>query len=363
MSDVLKGVRVLDFGRYLAGPFCAALLGDLGADVIRIDKVGGSEDRQYAPITPDGTGSMFMQVNRNKRSLTLDPSTSGGKDVLRRLVATADVVVANMPPQTLTALGLDYASLCAIKPEIILTSASAFGSGGPNSERIGFDGIGQAISGAIYGTGFAERPVKPNVPYVDFGTALACAFGTLAALMDLRRTGKGQQVEGSLLATAYTFLSGILIEEAVTGPDRARTGSRNQFAGPSDVFETKDGWIIVQVISDPMFRRWARLVGKPQLIDAPRFASDPKRGQNGEELSGYMAEWCAERTTAEAIAALEQAKIPAGPVNSPRQALADPHVQAIGLLREMNYPGLDRAIPVIDTPVRLSRQEPKIAPS
>jgi crotonobetainyl-CoA:carnitine CoA-transferase CaiB-like acyl-CoA transferase len=360
MADILKGTRVLDFGRYLAGPYCAAMLADLGADVIRIDKIGGSEDRQYTPVTPDGTGVMFFQVNRNKRSITLDPTTPEGKEVVKRLVATADVVVANMPPQTLKSLGLDYETLCATKPDIILTSVSAFGSGGPYSERVGFDGIGQAVAGVIYGTGFPDSPVKPNVPFVDYGTAMACAFGTLAALLDKAKTGKGQQVEGALMSTAYTFLAGILMEEAVTGVDRKRTGSRNQYAGPSDVFATKDGWIITQVISNPLFKRWCKLVGKPELFDDPRFANDQLRGDNGEELSRHMSEWCAKHTTDEAIAALEAGKIPAGRVNSPREALQDPHARAIGIMREVSYPDFDKSIPVMDLPVRLSRQRADI---
>jgi len=356
MGDVLKGVRVLDFGRYLAGPYCAALLADMGADVIRVDKVGGSEDRQYAPLTPDGTGGMFLQVNRNKRSITLDPTSEAGREVVKRLVQTADVVVANMPPKTLVSLGLDYATLSAIKPDIILTTASAFGTGGPNSDRIGFDGIGQATAGAIYMTGFPDQPVKPNVPFVDFGTGAYCAFGTMAALMDKAKTGKGQVVEGSLMATAYTYLSGILIDEAVAGSNRPRAGSRNYFAGPSDVFATKDGWIISQVISNPLFKRWCKVMGTPELADDPRFADDQLRGDNGIDLSKIMGEWCASRTTDQAIAELEAAKIPAARVNSPKQAMEDPHVAAIGLLRPIDYPGMDKPVPIMDTAVRLSRQ-------
>ena len=150
MSKVLKGVKVLDFGRYIAGPFCGTLLGDLGADVIRIEKVDGSEDRFLSPITEDGDGALFMQLARNKRSLTLNPMKPEGREVVKRLVATADVVVANLPPDTLETMGLDYSSLRAIKPDIILTMISAFGRGGPYSNRVGFDGIGQAMSGNMY---------------------------------------------------------------------------------------------------------------------------------------------------------------------------------------------------------------------
>src|SRR5579871_5732140 len=145
-QGILQGVRVLDFGRYIAGPYCAALLSEYGADVIRIEKRGGGEDRFQAPLTEAGDGALFMQMNRNKRGMTLDPMTSGGQEIVRRLVATADVVVANLPPQTLAAMKLDYVSLASIRPDIILTTVSAYGRGGPYSERVGFDGVGQVMS-------------------------------------------------------------------------------------------------------------------------------------------------------------------------------------------------------------------------
>jgi crotonobetainyl-CoA:carnitine CoA-transferase CaiB-like acyl-CoA transferase len=293
MAGVLDGIRVLDFGRYLAGPYCAALLGDFGAEVIRIDKIGGSEDRFVMPVAEDGSGSMYLQVNRNKRSMTLDPATPCGREITRRLVETADVVVANLPARALANLGLDYATLSGIKPDIILTTASVFGSGGPKAERIGFDGIAQAVSGAIYMSGRPGDPLKPNVSYVDFGTALACACGTLAALIERQKTGKGQVVEGSLVGTAYTFLSTMLVEQSALQLDRRATANRNPFCGPSDVFKTLDGWIIVQVIGPHLFKRWTRLMDRDDLLSDPRFASDERRGDNGEVLSAVMADWCA----------------------------------------------------------------------
>ncbi|MGF7160368.1 crotonobetainyl-CoA:carnitine CoA-transferase CaiB-like acyl-CoA transferase [Rhodoligotrophos appendicifer] len=355
MAGILDGIRVLDFGRYLAGPYCAALLGDFGAEVIRIDKIGGSEDRFVMPVAEDGSGSMYLQVNRNKRSMTLDPTTAAGRDVTRRLVETADVVVANLPARALANLGLDYATLSAIKPDIILTTASVFGSGGPKAERIGFDGIAQAVSGAISMSGRPGDPLKPNVSYVDFGTALACACGTLAALIERQKTGKGQVVEGSLVGTAYTFLSTMLVEQSALQLDRQATANRNPFCGPSDVFKTLDGWIIVQVIGPQLFKRWTRLMGREELLADPRFATDELRGDNGAVLSAIMGEWCSGRTRDEALGLLDAVNIPAGPVNSPREALDDPHVRANGLLQAADYPGVAEETVIVGTPVRLSR--------
>src|SRR5215831_20200776 len=330
---VLTGIRVLDFGRYIAGPYCAALLAEHGAEVIRIEKREGSEDRFQAPVTPTGDGALFMQMNRNKRGMTLDPMRPEGREVVTRLVKTADVVVANLPPQTLSAMGLDYASLTAIKPDVILTTVSAYGRGGPYSDRVGFDGIGQVMSGAVYMTGEEDKPYRAQVPWVDFGTALHCAFGTMAALMHRRATGEGQWVEGALLATAVTFSNALLIEQAVIAPNRVPTGNRGQTAAPVDLFRTKDGWILAQVIGDPLYRRWAKLMGEVHWLNDVRFKDDISRGDNGAVISERMSRWCAERTTAEALEMLAKARIPSGPVLKPQQTLDDPHINAMGFFQ------------------------------
>ena len=357
MPGVLDGVRVLDFGRYIAGPFCAALLADLGADVIRVEKVRGSEDRFVVPLTPAGDGALFMQVNRNKRGLTLNPMKPDGQEVVRRLVVTADVVVANLPDAALEAMRLDYASLTAHKSDIILTSVSAFGTGGPYSEKLGFDGIGQAMSGAMYLSGRPDEPTKSYVPWVDFTTALSAAVGTLAALMARRQTGCGQQVRGSLLASALSVANSTLIEQQLTTRDRVATMNRSQISAPWDTHHTRDGWILVQSLGQPLFERWTKLMGESHWLDDPRFVDDMARGDNGQVISERMARWCAERTTAEALEALESARIPAGPVYSPQDALEDPHVAAAGFLRQLEFPGLPSAAPVADAPFSLSDSE------
>ena len=360
MPGVLDGVRVLDFGRYIAGPFCAALLGDLGADVVRVEKVRGGEDRFLVPLTPAGDGALFMQVNRNKRGMTLNPMKPAGRDVLRRLAAGADVVVANLPDPALRALGLDYASLATVNDRIVLTSVSAFGAGGPYSDKVGFDGVGQAMSGAMYLSGQPGQPTKSYVPWVDFMTALSAFAGTLAALMARGQTGRGREVRGSLLGAALTVANAALIEQAVRAPDRVASLNRSQVSAPSDTHRTRDGWILVQTIGQPLFERWAALVGEPAWIDDPRFRDDMARGDHGEVISARMAQWCAARTTAEALAALEDARIPAGPVLSPQQTLDDPHVAAAGLLKALAFPGAPVPAPVADTPFSLSAGAPGI---
>src|SRR5262245_66196002 len=220
MAGALDGIRVVDFGRYVAGPWCAALLGDLGAEVIRVEKRAGSEDRFVGPVADGGEGALFLQTNRNKKGMTLDPLTPAGREVVKRLVATADVVVANLPPQTLRAMGLDWETLSALRPSLVLTTVSAFGGGGPYEERLGFDGIGQAMSGSMYLSGHPGEPMKAYVPWVDFGTAGLAAFATLAALLERNTSGRGQHVEASLLQTALAVSNAPLVEQRVRKLDR-----------------------------------------------------------------------------------------------------------------------------------------------
>jgi len=354
MDSVLAGIRVLDFGRYIAGPYCAALLADLGADVIRIERRDGGEDRWVAPVGEDGVGAMFLVMNRNKRAMTLDPASPRGREIVKKLVATADVVVANLPPDVLRHLALDLESLRRVKPDIILTTVTAFGAGGPWSHKHGFDGIGQAMCGSAYLTGTPEQPLRAAVAWVDCGTASLAALGTLAALMQRQKSGRGQKVEGALLRTAVAFNNPTLVEQQVIKSDRIATVNRGQTSAPSDLFRTRDGWIIAYAIGGPMYKRWARLMGEEHWLTDPRFEDDLARGDHGELISERMSRWTAERTTEQALAELEKVQIPAGPLYSPQQALEDAHIRAAGLLVDTEYPGLPRPAPLAPTPVDLS---------
>jgi crotonobetainyl-CoA:carnitine CoA-transferase CaiB-like acyl-CoA transferase len=355
MPGVLEGIRVLDFGRFIAGPFCATLLGDLGADVIRIERVDGGEDRFLTPVTPDGIGALFLQMARNKRGMTLNPTKPEGKGVMRKLVATADVVVANLPPETLLSLELDYDSLTRIKPDIILVTNTAFGPGGPWSHKVGFDGLAQSMSGALHLTGHPGEPMRSIASFVDFNTAALSAVATMAALAHRDKTGEGQVVQAALLKTALTIMGSYLIEQEMRQIDREAILNRGQTSGPSDVFRTRDGWVMCLVIGRPQFKRWCELLGAEELLEDERFKDDLGRGDHGEVLSERMAKWCAERTTEEVLAALEQAKVPAGPVLTPQQALDHPHVKAIDFLKRVDYPTAEKPLPIADFPVDLSR--------
>ena len=354
MAGVLDGIRVLDFGRYIAGPFCGMLLGDMGAEVIRIDKLAGSEDRYLVPVADSGEGPLFLALNRNKKSLTLNPMKPQGQKIIKELVKTADIVIANLPQPTLEAMGIDYDSLKSIKPDIILTTVTAYGNGGPYSERVGFDGVAQALAGATYMGGRPGDPMKSFVPFADFGTATMAAFGTLSALIERNKSGKGQLVEAALTRTVMAFNIALLAEEAIKAIDRPSYGNRGYSAGPSDIFKTTDGAVMVQVVGQPLFERWAKLMGEESWLEDPRFATDMDRGENGELLSARMQMWCKDMTTKEVLDALDEARIPCGPVLSAKQVLQDPHIKAMDFLQKMDFPGLKSQIPINTTPVKLS---------
>jgi crotonobetainyl-CoA:carnitine CoA-transferase CaiB-like acyl-CoA transferase len=351
---LLNDVRVLDFGRFIAGPFCGALLGDLGADVIRVEKTSGSEDRFTSPVTENGDGSAYMQLNRNKRGLTLNPKKPNGQIILKKLIESADVVIANLPPDTLASMGLDYENLRKIKPDIILTTSTAFGSEGPYGKRVGFDGVAQAMSGNMYLTGHENEPMRNYFPYVDFTTASLNAMATLAAIIHKMKTGEGQHVQGALLASAITIANGTLIEQQQLNNNRTATGNRGQTSAPVDAFQTKDGWILVQVVGDPLYARWAALMGEDQWITDPKYANDEVRGNNSADISQRMQEWTSQRSTTEAIESLEAARIPCGEVLSPQAALDNEQVAAMNFLTPTDYPGLAKPAAVARMPIDFS---------
>ncbi len=360
MPGILDGVRVLDFGRYIAGPFCATLMGDLGADVIRIERLDGGEDRFVTPVTEDGMGAMFLQLARNKRNLTLNPRKPEGAEILTKLVSTADIVVANLTQEALESLGLDYESLKAVKKDIILVTNTAFGQGGPWSHRYGFDGLAQAMSGIMYMSGTADQPTRASAAFVDFNTAALCAFGAMAALRHRDQTGEGQEVQGALLRTALNVNGANIMEQEMLQVNREATLNRGQTSAPSDTVRTKDGWVMILVLGPHQFKRWCEVVGREDLLEREDLRTDLQRGDRSEELSEILAGWCAQHTTDEVLAAMEKAHVPAGPVLSPQQAFDHPHVQGIGYFQRVEFPTAKKPLPVAGPPVTFTGTPAKI---
>lgn len=365
MNKVLKHIRVLDVGRYVAGPYAATLLGYMGAEVIRVEKPSGGEDRYIAPLFnkddgAPGVGGLFMQTACGKKSVTLNLSSEEGRDILKKLAAEVDVVVANLPPRVLEKFGLDWPTFSKANPKGILVTQTGFGSRGPDSHKGGFDGVAQAMSGAMYLSGTPEKPVKAGAPYVDFSTAVFSAMGTLAAIMDRERTGKGQHVETSLLGTALACMNSHLAEQSVTSLNRVGTGNQVQTSAPSDVFETQDGHILVHTVGDGLFKRWARLTGHEKLIADPLYQGDQDRGDNRAKLITIMAEWSAARTTEQALNELQAAAVPSGPILTLQEAIDNPQAKAMEFFSSINFPGLPKPAPVARLPVEFSGLDTEI---
>lgn len=354
MAGVLDGLRVLDFGRYIAGPYAAALLGDLGAEVIRIERIGGGDDRFVFPLAGDEGGANYIQFNRNKKSLTLDISSDVGREIVRELVKTADVVLANLPPKALISLGLDYDSLRAIKPDIILTTPTAFGMEGPLADKVGFDGIAQVMSGLVHMTGQPGAPTKFYGPWVDCLTASFAFSATLAAILWKRQTGEGQHVQADLLKSSLVPAAALLAEEAVLDKGRGPSVNRSQTGGPADMVRTRDGHVYAHVTGNPLFRRFCKMIGDQSLLDDPRYASDHLRSDNGAALSAVLQHWAAEKTTQQVLAACDEARLPAGEVLSPKEVLSMDHLRKSSAFVDMPYPGMPRPAPVLTTPFHLS---------
>lgn len=353
-AGVLAGVRVLDFGKHVAGPWCGALLADLGAEVIRIERPHGGDDRFIAPVAEDGSGAMYLVCNRGKRAMTLSAHRQEAEEIVEALLATADIVVANLPTETRQRMGLDWDTLHARHPTAILVTATAFGDDGPYSDRIGFDGTIQAMSGAIALSGEPGAPTRCWVPYIDFATGSLLAMGVLAALLARERTGLGQQVEGSLLNTGLLMGNRETVEAQVLGARRQPTGNRGQTSGPFDILATEDGFVMASVVGDRQFERWCALVNREDLLADGRFSTDTARGEHGEKLSSIFGSWCANRSTEKVMVDLAQAGIAAGPVLRPEDLLVDPQVQFSGQLVDVPYPGLPGPAPIADFPVKLS---------
>lgn len=352
MTSPLAGVRVLDFGRYVAGPWCAQLLQGMGADVIRFERPSGGEDRGVFPVGGEGMSAYLIHCNRGKRCVGLNPTKPEGRAIVARLVGSADVIVANLPDDALATMGLDWPTVHATNPRAVLATATTFGTTGPYAGRLGFDGIGQVMSGAAYLSGDPGHPVKSFAPWVDYGTGANLALGVMGALISRAQTNVGSRVEASLLGTALAATGHVLTEQAIASPDRGPIGNRHPTAGPTDILATADGFVIVQVIGNAIFRRWCAAIGRIDLADDPRFASDESRGEHGALLSSIAGEWCATRTTEAVLHELAAGSVPAGALLSPQQALDDPHIRAVMLEHATVY-GVEGAVPVVAPPFRL----------
>lgn len=362
MTGPLSGIRVLDLGRFIACPFCGMLLADLGAEVIRIERPGGAEDRTMGFMTPYGTSYTFANQNRNKKGITLDFERSEkGRQILYELLRHADVVIQNFSPDAARGLGITYENFKAIKPDIIFAQVSAFGYSGPYQNRIGFDQIIKAMSGAMAVSGFPEYPTKEQVPHIDYTTASFTALGVVSALFHRQKTGEGQMIETSLFQTGVTYMATYIGEWEVAQKKRERIGNRTHFLGPSDLYRAKDGrWVMLAIITNSIWRRFCRYIKREDLINNPDFSRDYDRWENRDIIDKVVADWVAAHTSEEIIAEAEKIPIPAGICYEESEVARDPQVVAGQYLIDVPFPDGSGKMPVTNVPLHLSTTPTKV---
>jgi len=362
MGELLHGIRVLDFSRYRAGPTCGQMLGDMGAEVIRIERPGGEDDRQLSPFAAGGQSSYLMFTSRNKKGITLNLRKQKGKELLEEMVRRSDVVIENFGPEVNKRLGLDYESLKQIKPDIILVSVSAFGQYGSYSNRGGFDGVALALSGLMWVSGFPQgSPMKLGVNFVDTATGIYGALGTLYALYHREKTGEGQSVDVSLLDSAVSFMESIVAEYETVNEIRPQVGNSHTYTGPYDAYKAKDGYFFLGVVGNTVWKRFLKMMDRQELTSDPRFQSDYDRArpENRQFFTDWLNGWAAEKTVDEVAKQFNEAGVPCARVSTVPEVAADPHIRTREMLVEVEHPEVGK-VPLIGIPIKLSKTPGKI---
>jgi crotonobetainyl-CoA:carnitine CoA-transferase CaiB-like acyl-CoA transferase len=356
----LDGIRVIDMTQVMAGPFCCMLLGDMGADVVKIEPPGGETTRQMELSLAPGVSAPFLAVNRNKRGITLDLKRPRAVSILKRLVETADVLVENYRPGVARRLGIDYDTLRQVNPRLVYCSISGFGQTGPYADRGGYDLIAQGMSGIMSATGSPDGPpVKVGVPITDLGAGLFGVFGILCALRARRVTGRGQFVDTSLFEAGLALSAWEATEYWYTGQIPKRLGTAHRLNAPYQAFRASDGHFTVGAANRRLWPRFCKLLGLERLIDDPRFATVGDRVANQRDLERAIEVVTVRRSRAYWLQQCEAAGIPAGPISSVPEALADSHAQSRGMEQEYEYAGVGR-VKALGNPVKLSRSPARL---
>ncbi len=360
-GTALGDLLVLDLTRILSGPFATMTLADLGADVIKIEQPGSGDDtRQWGPPFQGGEAAYFLSVNRNKRSLAVDLKTAEGLQIVQELARRADVVVENFRPGTAARLGLGYDELSRENPGLVYASISGYGQTGPDAERAGYDAIAQARSGIMSVTGETDGPpVRVGVSSADLVAGMWATIGILAALHEKQRTGAGQWVDISLLDGSVSWLTYVSSGYFASGEIPKRYGSAHPTIAPYQAFPTADGFVMVAVGNDSLWRKYAAAIGREDLAEDERFASNPSRVAWRETLVPLLEQVMRTRTTAEWVAALDASGVPVGPIQTVDEALRDPQVLARNMVSELVHPTAG-PMKVVGCPVRLTRTPPSV---
>ena len=351
----LEGVRVLDLTQIMAGPYCAMTLGDMGADVVKVEKPNGGDDaRRMGPPFIEGESAAFLGINRNKRSIVADMRTDGGREIVQELARRSDILIQNFRPGSLERMGLGYEQVREINPAIIYCTISGFGATGPYARRGGFDLVAQGMSGLMSVTGHpGAPPTKIGAPICDLNAGMFAAIGILTAYVNRLRTGTGQHVDTSLLegGIAYTFWESAMY--FATGEPPGPMGSAHRLTAPYQAFETADGYINVGAANQANWERLCAAIGRDDLASDPRFARPRDRMDNLGALVSTLEETFARETTGHWLTALEAAGVPAGPIYTLDEVYADPQVRARDMVVETEHPTAGR-VRNIGIPVKLS---------
>ena len=355
----LKGLKVFDLTRVLAGPTCVQMLADLGADVIKVERPGAGDDtRGFAPPFMAGTkeSAYFVGVNRNKRSLSLDIAKPEGQEIAIRLIAQSDILAENFKVGALANYGLGYEQLKHRFPHLIYCSITGFGQTGPYAARPGYDALIQAMGGVMSLTGEPDGlPQKVGVPVADLFAGLYGCIGVLAALRHRDATGEGQQIDIGMLDAHVAWLANQGMNYLATGENPVRLGNQHPNIVPYQVFATSDGHIVLSVGNDPTFERFCKAFDLGHLLADPRFASNASRVENRQLVTDTLAPVLGQQTSAWWIERLEALKVGCGPINKLSEVFADPQVRARGVVVEMAHAATADGVKVIANPVRLSR--------
>ena len=356
MSLPLSHIRVLELGQLVAGPFAGTLLASFGAEVIKVEAPTGDPIRQWRTVV-DGTSAWWRTLARNKRLITLDLRSRAGRGVLRRLVPHCDVVIENFRPGRMEAWGLGPAELEALRPGIILCRVSGYGQTGPHRELPGYASVAEARGGLRHLTGLESGPsVRANLSLGDSIAGLQAALGTVVALLHRERSGAGQVVDVSLLESVLSMMEAV-VTEASLGVERGPSGSTITGVAPSGAWPCRDGEVVLGANGETLFARLCTAMGQPGLAADPRFAGNPARVRNRAALDAIIARWTRARTVSEVVAILSDARVPAGPVQTPAQLLTDPQLVQRDALWEVWAEGKRMVLPPVGP--RLSGMSPR----
>jgi len=345
--------------RVLAGPFCGMLLADMGAEVIKLEVPETGDDSREFPPFKDGLSLYYVNLNRGKRSITLNLKTGEGKVVFRELVKRCDVLIENFRPGTMERLGLSYGELKVINPRLVYAAISGFGQTGPYRDRPGYDIIGQAMGGLLSITGWPDSPpTRSGTAIGDILSSLFCCIGILAALNIRERTGEGQMVDVSLVDSVFASLENIPQKYYVDGCLPGRIGNRYEFVYPYDTFRARDGWVVIGIANDAIWARFLEVTGLRSLSEDPRYGTNKLRVQNHEPLREALETWTLAHNKAEIVKLLNDSRVPSCPIYDIKEASEDPHISgAREMVVEVEQPGLGK-VKLQGNPIKMSTTKP-----